>query len=508
MSSPTQHERSEALALLASIFLVAACGLTYELMIATVSSYLLGSSVTQFSVSVGLFVGSMGLGSWLSQKVTKHLLGVFIALELALGIVGGVSAPVLFWAYSEGPFYWLALYGFLIGIGALVGVELPLLVRMLDRYGQLRTIVAQALAFDYLGSLAGSLAFPLALLPALGLNRTSFLVGLVNVGVAVYTLRTFRHRVRSAVPLALCGAAGLVLAVGFANSLRLADLLDRRLYEDQVIYSHQSRYQHIVFTRWRDDFRLFLDGNLQFSSVDEYRYHETLIHPAMALTASRQDILMLGGGDGLAVREALRYPDVRSITLVDLDPEMTRLGRTFPALKELNRASFQNPRVRIVHDDAHHFLETTSQRYGVMVADLPDPNGDALAKLYSEQFYRLARRHLSPSGIFVTQATSPFFSREAYWCIAHTMRRAGFQVKPVHTYVPSFGDWGFLLGANQEPRLDRVRTLPTGLHYLTPDVLRTLEVFDGDTAEVPAEVSTVDHPQILRYYLRNARRWD
>ena len=509
--SEESADRSEALALLASIFLVAACGLIYELLIATLSSYLLGSSVTQFSLSVGLFVGSMGLGSWLSQRVTKRLLAVFVGLELLLGIVGGASAASLYWAYSAGPFYWVVLLGFLVVIGALVGIELPLLVRLMDRYGQLRTIVAQALTFDYIGALAGSILFPLVLLPALGIMRVAFLVGLVNVGVAVYTLHTFRARLRGGAPYLLCAGAALVLAVGFTQSLRLTGFFERRLYEDEVIYARQTPYQRIVFTRWRDDLRLFLDGNLQFSSTDEHRYHETLVHPAMGLSASREHVLLLGAGDGLAAREVFRWPDVRHVTVVDLDPEMTRLGRNFPALRELNRSALHDPRVRIVNGDAHAFFERTSDRYGVIIADLPDPNGDALAKLYSVEFHRLARRHLARGGVFVTQASSPFFSREAFWCIARGAREAGFQVLPIHAYVPSFGDWGFVLGADRKLSTAGVR-LPSpssdALRYLTPEVIRTLHVFDGDTAEVPVETSTLDHPRILRYYLDGAGRWD
>lgn len=508
-AAPTSVARDEALTLLASIFLVAACGLIYELLIATVSSYLLGSSVTQFSLSVGLFVGSMGLGSWLSQRITKNLLRTFIGLELCLGIVGGLSAAVLYWAYAFGPFYWAVLLGFLIVIGTLVGVELPILVRMLDGYGQLRTIVAQALSFDYLGCLAGSVLFPLLLLPTLGITRTAFLVGLVNVGVAFYALRMFHGRVRETgwVSRVACGVAALVLGLGFANSVRLSSLLERRLYEDEVIYAHQSAYQRIVFTRWRDDFRLFLDGNLQFSSIDEYRYHETLVHPAMALAANREEVLVLGGGDGLGIREVLRWPDVKSVTLVDLDPEMTRLGRTFPALRTLNGSALDDPRVKIENTDAHAFLERSAQRYGVILTDLPDPNGDALAKLYSVEFYRLARRHLARGGVFITQASSPFFSREAFWCTAKGVKQAGFRTVPIHTYVPSFGDWGFVLGAEYPLDLKSAR-LPAGLRYLTPEVLGVLPVFDRDSGEMPVEASTVDHPRILRYYLDSAQRWD
>ncbi|MFN3650478.1 MAG: polyamine aminopropyltransferase [Armatimonadota bacterium] len=501
------RERREVLALLASIFLVAACGLVYELLIATVSSYQLGNSVTQFSLSVGLFVGSMGLGSWISQRINRHLLPIFIFLELVLGAVGGLSATLLFAAYAAGWFYHPLLYGLLVLIGTLVGVELPLLVRMLNPYGQLRTIVAQALSFDYLGCLVGSLAFPLLLLPQLGLERTAYVVGLVNVAVAAYALREFRDRFPVRPLLAGCGAVALVLAGGLAWASQIHGLLERSLYQDEVIYARRSRYQAVVFTRWRDDLRLFLDGNLQFSSVDEHRYHEALVHPVMSLAASRRSVLLLGAGDGLAVREILRHEGVERITLVDLDPEMTRLGRDLPALRELNRSSLHDPRVRVVNTDAHRFLESSAELYDLIIADLPDPNGDALAKLYSVEFYRLAHRRLARGGAFVTQSTSPFFSREAFWSIARSMEAAGFRALPYHAYVPSFGQWGFILGADRPLDLSRVK-LPPGLRYLTPELLPTLTVFDPETAEVRVEPSTIDHPRILRYYLDNSREWE
>jgi spermidine synthase len=511
--APEEQERTrrEALALLGSVFLVAACGLVYELLIATVSSYLLGSSVTQFSISIGLFVGSMGLGSWLSQQVEKRVLAKFCVLELVLGVVGGVSTTLLFWAYTLGPFYWVVLLGLLVLIGTLVGIELPLLVRLLDGYGQLKTIVAQALSFDYLGCLAGSVAFPLLLLPVLGLTRTSFAVGLVNLGVAAYVLRLFQHRINARTALVVCGVAAVLLGAGFMQSTRLLGLLERNLYEDEIIFSKQTPYQRIVVTRWRTDLRLFLDGNLQFSSVDEHRYHETLVHPAMTLSASRRDVLVLGGGDGLAIREVLRYPDVERVTLIDLDPEMTRLGRGFPIISELNRRAFEDPRVRVVNADAYRFLEQSADRYGVILTDLPDPNGDALAKLYSTEFYRLARRHLAKGGVFVTQATSPFFSRESFWCIHRSVRDAGFRTIPLHVYVPSFGDWGFILGA--ERPLDLKSAVPRAevlaqLRYLSPELLPTLGVFDRDSAELPVESSTLDQPRILRYYLRETKKWE
>jgi spermidine synthase len=500
--------RREALTLLASIFVIAGCGLIYELLIATVSSYLLGSSVTQFSLSIGIFIGAMGLGSHLSQRVVRSLLPVFILTEVALALIGGASVFLLFWTYSLGPVYWLALYSVLVVIGALTGLELPLLTRLLKQYGSLRTVIAQALSFDYVGALAGSLLFPLLLLPFLGMSRTAHVVGLVNVAVAGWNVTVFRPQLRRAPSLLmLCGAVSLTLAVAFVSSVRVSSLLESRLYEDQIVYSTQTRYQRIVFTRWRDDVRLFLDGNLQFASTDEYRYHEALIHPAMSLAPVVEQVLVLGGGDGLAVREILKHPGVKQVILVDIDPEMTRLGRTYPALTALNQGALSHPKVRLIHQDAYQYLERGSELYDVIISDLPDPNSDVLAKLYAREFYHLVQRRLSAAGMFVTQATSPLFAREAFWCIENTVSEAGLHTAPYHAYVPSFGEWGFVLASPHRVRRERL-SLSVPTRFLTAQSLPTMFIWSKDTSEVPVDVSTLDRLAVLQYYVNDWKQWE
>ena len=365
------------------------------------------------------------------------------------------------------------------------------------------------LSFDYIGSLAGSVLFPLLLLPALGATRTAFLVGLLNLGVAAWCIRLFRKK--PAAPLALVGVLGAGLLGGFVFADRATGFFERALYEDSVLFVRQTPYQRIVVTRKKSDLRLYLDGNIQFSSADEYRYHEPLIHPAMSLSASRESVLVLGGGDGLAVREILKWPEVKSITLVDIDPAMTELAKTFPALREENQDSLSDPRVKILHEDAYKFLERGSERYGVIVGDLPDPNNEALGKLYSREFYRLVRRRLGRGGVFVVQSTSPLFSRDAFWCIRKSVAEAGFNTTPYHVYVPTFGDWGFVLArATPEPAPDLTKTKLTGLslRFLASANLSTLTAFDADTNEVLIDSSTLDHPRILNYYEKETRKWE
>lgn len=510
----TEQERAEAMTLLGTVFVVAACGLIYELLIATISSYLVGSSVTQFSLCIGTFIGSMGLGSYVSQYLNGKLLRPFIAVEIALAFIGGLAAWALYGAYaywSGG--YWVVLFGLLIAIGGLVGIELPILTRLLQRYGALKTTIAQALSFDYIGSLLGSIAFPLVLLPTLGTTRAAFLVGLINLGVAVYNLYIFRGQMRDYRPgIALCVALGVGLGAGLAFADKGTALFERRLYDDQILLTRQTPYQRIVITRFRDDLRLYLDGNLQFSANDEYRYHEALVHPAMLLSASVEDVLVLGGGDGLGIREVLKHPQVKHVTLVDIDPEMTHLAKTYPALVQQNGNAFADPRVEIVHTDAYKFLETGSTKYGVIIGDLPDPNHEALAKLYSREFYGLILRRLGKGGIFVTQATSPMMARDAFWCVDATVRAAGFATTPYHVYVPSFGDWGFVLAqpGKTPPDLTRARIAESGIpmRYLSSASPAVMAAFDADTSRIDVDITTLDFPRVLRLYDRGAKKWE
>lgn len=487
--------------LLVSVFVVAGCGLIYELLIATVSSYLLGSSVTHFSISIGVFIGSMGLGSHISQRIRRNLLTWFVGLEIMLALIGGFSALLLFVTYTTGTFYWLALYPSLVVIGGMVGLELPILTRELKQYGSLRKVIANALSFDYLGALTGSLLLPLLLLPSLGMMRTAFVAALVNVGIAIWNIHVFGHALKMRRTLATAAFAVVVaLGAGFAFSLQLIGFFESRMYDHEVIHSQQTPFQRIVLTRWHDDVRLFLDGHLQFSSLDEYRYHEALVHPACSAAARPERVLLLGGGDGLAVREVLHHPQVKAITLIDIDPAMTELGRNHPALAELNAGALADPRVTVLNQDAHTFLRENTELWDVIIADLPDPNNEVLAKLYSVEFYRLALARLAAQGVFVTQATSPFMARDAFWCVRASVEAAGMRARGYQAYVPSFGLWGFVIAARHDVDPRQIK-LAGATRFLTPESLPSLFEFGRDIGSANVVPSTLDDPRVLHYYL-------
>jgi spermidine synthase len=503
-----QAERRRAGVLLASAFVVAACAIGYELLLGAISSYLLGDSIRQFSLAIGTFLAAMGLGSYLSKYIPPgREIGWFVGLEIALAAIGGASSFVLMAAYGvTTQHYGLVAAAMTVVIGALIGIEVPLLARVVGRWQSLPSALASVFALDYLGALAASLAFALVLLPTFGLLRSSFAFGFVNAAVAIATGLTFRAELRR--PRALIGGAvlaGVLLAVGFALAPPVATALERRAYQDEIVFAEQTPYQRIVLTRFRDDVRLYLNGALQLSSLDEARYHEALVHVPMALVPRPEKVLLLGAGDGMAVRELLKYPEVRAVTVVDLDEGVTRLARTNPRLKELNGGSLDDPRVTVVHEDAVHFLAGDATRYSLIIADLPDPNDIGLGKLYSREFYLDIGRHLAADGVMVTQATSPYFSREAFWSIAETVGSVLPHVLPYSLYVPSFGEWGFVMASARAIEPPTHVTVPA--RYLSDAVLPELFVFDAETGRVDAPVNTLDNQAIVRLYDRGWSRW-
>ena len=499
-------------ALLASVFVVAACGLVYELAAGTLASYLLGDSILQFSTIIGAYLFAMGIGSYLSRFFERQLIAHFLRIELLVGLIGGLMPAALFALQSlAAPSFRFALYALVLAVGTLVGLEIPLVMRILkrelrgpadapgaERHG-LKNVVSQVLTFDYLGALAVSVAFPLLFVPRLGLIRTGALFGLMNAAVAVWALILFRGRLRHLPAHALaCAATVAALLGGLLYADRLTSWAEDRFYGDRVLHSETSAYQRVVVTASRVGVRLFLNGNLQFHSRDEYRYHEALVHPVMAAHGAPRQVLVLGGGDGMAVREVLKYPSVEQVTLVELDPRMTRLFATQALLRQLNGDALQSPKLRIVNADAFAWLEANAGSFDVIVVDFPDPSNFAIGKLYTSSFYRLIDQHLNASGYAVVQTTSPLIARRSFWTVATTIEAAGLSTAPYHAHVPSFGEWGFIVAGRRPFRTPPV--LPAGLRFLTTDGLPALFQFPPDMARVPTEVNRLSNQVLVQTF--------
>jgi len=497
--SPVTSNSKDAAVLLFSVLIISICALTYELLISTTSAYFLGSSVFHFSVTIGLFMTFLGAGSFCSKFVEEPLIEKFIFIEILLGLIGGVSAAILYICFATTEWYYPVSVIFIATISFLVGLEIPIVSRMLQQHQRFKDLVAHIFTFDYAGALVASILFPLVLLPYFGLIQTAATMGIINLLVAYGV--TAHFRVKSQISWRIASVVGIcALSMLCYSSLNVTRFFESYLYEDQIVLSKQSQYQRIIVTRFKEDIRLFINGDLQFSSGDEYRYHETLVHPALSGVRNRENVLVLGGGDGLAVRELLKYQDVAKITLVDLDPEMTTLGQKFSLFRKLNQDSLLNAKVTIVNDDAWKFIEKSTEIFSAIVIDLPDPNDFALGKLYSKEFYSILKKRLAADGIVVTQSTSPYLSREAFWIINKTLREVFDFVVPYSTYVPSFGQWGFNLASNR--KISLVSPLvPT--RYLKAELLGALSTFDSDTDEVPGEVNRIDNQSLVTAYERS-----
>ncbi len=497
-----------------NVFVIATCGLIYELLAGTLSSYVLGDSVTQFSLIIGIYLFAMGVGSWLSRFIDKHVAEKFVEIELAVAVVGGFSAPLLFLTFAHLSYFSVVLYGMVFVIGVLVGLEIPLLMRILKDEMDFKDLVSRVLAFDYIGALAASLLFPIFLVPKLGLNRTSLLFGMFNAAVGIWGTWLLYPLIKKNVTIMRVKGFVILtlLVIGFIKADRLTTLAEDALFVDNIIYAKSSAYQRIVVTKGKIGYSLFLNGNLQFNSFDEYRYHEALVHPAFAAFAGEaKRILVLGGGDGLALREIEKYKSVDFIQLVDLDPEMTGVSKKVPALDELNKHSFDDPRVHVTNADAFVWLDSTAtEPFDVAIVDFPDPNNFALGKLYTTRFYNLLKQKLRPDSAVVIQTTSPLIARQSYWCIIATLEASGYVVKPYLTTVPSFGVWGYALAKLQPFGQPTKPPDDIDLRFLNDNSFASMFEFPSDTSrpEGEIEVNRLDNQALVRYYEAEWRRFE
>ncbi|MCH2208308.1 MAG: polyamine aminopropyltransferase [Lentisphaerales bacterium] len=499
--------------LVTATLLMAVSGLIYELLAGTLSSYLLGDSVTQFSLVIGCFLTSMGVGSWLSRFISKNQLSWLIGIEIAVGFVGGTLTIVGFIAYTYTAVYQPALLSLTAIIGILVGLEIPLVICILKDFNSVKITIANVMSADYVGALVASLIFPFILVPHLGLNKSGIIAGAANVLIALLLTLKFKPLLKKAYRNLRLAAIGCLLVLGglYFSSSKMISHMEDNLYQDEILFAKNSRFQRIVLTRWRDDIRLYLNGHLQFSSVDEYRYHEVLVHLPMMAAKQKENVLILGGGDGLAISQVLKYPQVKNVTLVDLDEEVTRLFTENPMLKQLNKEAFHDSRVKVVNTDALAYLNESRESYDVIIVDLPDPSDASLAKLYSKSFYGLAAKRLRPGGKLMTQSTSPFRAREAFWCIHNTLKaieiaEKKLHVKPLHAMIPTFGQWGFNLASFEDFSVESFK-LEVSCKFLTQEYLKNLFAFPQDMGAMNTEVSTMNEPKVVQYYRQGYHKY-
>jgi len=503
----------ERLVFFLTVFIAGLCSLIYELLISTTSSYFLGDSVTQFSLTIGVYMAAMGLGSYLSQFLSDDLLGSFVKIEVLLGLAGGASVPILYFVFGKVSVfeYQLIMLALTAVIGTLTGFEIPILVRILKKHYPLKSNLAYVLSLDYIGALLATLLFPFLLLPFVGIFRTSLVFGLINVLLGLFIYRFFTQELsvkrKNGLQLAALAVIVLFVLMGFFAGKLLKHWEDD-FYTSRLVYSKQTPYQHLVLTQNKDDLHLYINRIIQFSSLDEYRYHEALGLLPLNIAPKKKKVLILGGGEGLLAREVLKFEEVESVKIVDLDGAVFDLAKENVHIRALNKGSVTNAKVELITADAMQFLQNTDETFDVILSDLPDPSNESLSRLYSTIFYKLVQSKLSENGIFATQATGPFHTRKAFWCIYETLKESGFtHVFPYHAYVPSFGDWGFIIASHEELQPNIFETkVPT--RYLDSTQVQKMFYFEKDIQNLQTlAVNRVDDARLMHYFLEEWRKW-
>jgi spermidine synthase len=501
-----------------AIFATGLSGIVAEYILSTLATYFLGDSVLQWTMIMSVMLFSMGLGSRISKGIQNHLLEKFIFIEFALSLLVAFSSLIAYTVAAWSAYTGIVIYGLSILIGLMIGMEIPLVVRLNQEFQTLRVNISSVLENDYYGSLAGGVFFAFVGLPYLGLSYTPIVLGLVNfavaVGLFIVLWQKLEVRLKTRI-VSLAGVVGVILIAGFFVAKPIIQFGEQKKYKDKIVYSEQSKYQKIVITQWKDKFWLFINGNQQLSSFDEEMYHEPLVHPALSLTKTPHNILVLGGGDGCALREILKYPDVKKITLVDLDPAMTNLGKNHPILTEMNQNAFSNSKVEVINTDGYNYIENTDEIFDVILIDLPDPKTIEIGRLYSYEFYSKCYRHLRKYGVIVTQAGSPYFAPKAFACIDKSIEKAGFSTIPLHNQVITLGEWGWVLGAkniskeNLKKELIDLQFSSIETKWINNEAMSLITSFGKNyfkTDSSTIEVNEIHNPVLYKYYLNGT--WD
>jgi len=513
----------------AALFATGLSGIVAEYILSTLATYFLGNSVFQWTMILSMMLFSMGLGSRLSKFMDDYLLEKFMLIEFALSILVSLSALLayvisIYTSFNDKLYIYsfeldgTVIYMMSILIGLLIGMEIPLVARLNEAYEDLRVNISTVMEKDYYGSLLGGVFFAFIGLPLLGLTYTPFILGAVNFLVAIGLFLRFRKLVDSKYLFLIRGSAFVVMAIIISGFLFAEDIInygEQKRYKDKVVYQDQSRYQKIVVTQWKNYHWLYLNGNQQLSTFDEWLYHEPMTHPAMKLVPGAKNVLILGGGDGCVAREVLKYPSVESIKLVDLDEKVTELGSKHPIFTTLNNNALNHEKVTVQNGDAYTYLQQTMDFYDVIIVDFPDPKTIEIGRLFSLEFYKLCYQQLRPNGVVIVQSGSPYYATRAFYCIEKTIAEAGFNAIPLHNQVLTLGEWGWVLGAKSIPQ-DEIKPLLRSLHFedvetrwLTNESMSLITSFgkgliELDSAEV--EVNTIHNPVLPTYY-RNGN-WD
>ncbi len=505
--------KKKSFVLKTALFATGFSGIVAEYILSTLASYFIGNAILQFTLIVSIMLFAMGLGSRFSKFFNKNIIVYFVITELALSVLVSFSAIMSYLVYGFTNVSWVVIYLLAIIIGLLIGLEIPFATRINNAFEELRLNISNILEKDYYGSLLGGLFFAFVGLPYLGLTYTPFVLGGLNLIVSFWLFYVLRHeiskRFRRLIQILYIVVFGIIV-LGAINAKPLVLFGEQAKYKDKIVFSKQTKYQKIVITKWKEWYSLYINGNQQLSTFDEYLYHEPMVHVPLGLTEEKKSVLVLGGGDGCIVRELLKYDAIETITLVDLDETMLRLGTNHSIFKKLNANALSHSKVQTVIADAFTFLEQSSVAYDLILVDLPDPNNVDLNKLYTKTFYQLCYSRLTKDGVFITQAGSPYYATKAFYCIEKTLRASGFHTLPMRNQVLTLGEWGWMIGKKTPVAALNVHNLSLeglNLKWLNTAALRGLTAFGTplvDTTNI--QINTIFNPKLYLYYKQG--NWD
>ena len=515
---PTNKQKKNLL--FSALFATGLSGIVAEYCFATLSTYFIGDSVKQWSIIISLMLFSMGIGSRITKSFNQNIFKLFLITEFTLSVVVSFSAVTTYYLASQFEYIGIFIYALSIITGTLIGMEIPLAMRLNNEFQSLKFNVANVLEKDYYGSLIGGLFFVFVGLPYLGLTYTPFILGFINLSVAIILFIFFKDCIIKKQQKIFFTISILLVCVLISGSLFSKKIIlygEQIKYKDKIIFQEQSIYQKIIVTKWKEDYWLYLNDNLQFSTFDESMYHEVLVHPIMQILQHPKEILILGGGDGCAARELLKYKNITNITLVDLDKKLTNLFINEPILSGINNKSLTNKKVTVINKDGFTFLEETQKFYDLIIIDLPDPRNVELARLYSKEFYELCNIKLTPKGGIITQAGSPYYTPYAYECIEKTIASANFKTLPLHNQILTMGEWGWISGikhkiSDQEisKNLQKFNTKKIHTKWLNKEAMYLITSFGKDFYKKKENdsilINKISNPVLYHYY--NKGNWD
>jgi len=467
--------------------LIASCGLIYEYLISHYSGIVIGVVDKAIYGIIGIMLVAMGVGAAFAGRCIKDNYTSFVVLESVISITGSTAG--LFLGASYAISYWIPeslyismglennIFANLSGIlsktvsllpyiaafimGFLIGMEIPILTSAREEFINSTKSENFSIMYgsDYAGAGIGAAVWVLWML-SLDVNTSSVIVSATNIFAGIIFLIVFWKKIqykKSIILLKSFSILTVTLVSIFGTSIH-RDFEDM-LYKDNVIYSFNTHYQHITITemdnKGNNVYSLFINNKLQFSSSDERLYHELLVQPVMNMNKKHEKVLLIGGGDGLALREIFKWNDVKSVTMLDLDDKLINFFSK-PVYKgdkqinkkfiELNNNSFADKRLHLMLGDAYNNIDKIKDKFDVVIVDLPDPGNPNLNKLYSTSFYKKINRVMDIHGAMVIQSTSPYHAKNTFLSIRKTVESSKFPyVNQYHHNIPSFGEWGWTI---------------------------------------------------------------